>query len=246
VKYSTTAVVALCIYLAGADHASGAIFQTDFNSGLPDGSALYGTAAIDATGGVGNTGKLRLTRSGFQNQQGAINDFSASQAIAGFDATFSVLFTSDGFSFNLANDIPNNHFGEEGVGSGLTVSFDGISGAGIDVRVGGVDIGRVAFDPKTSNYKATHIHLDQDGTLDVIYGTTTIFSNLATGFGPITNGRFGIGARAGGVSGNQFVDNLRIETFEASDPVPEPAALTLWSLGILGCALARYRRSRKH
>lgn len=43
------------------------------------------------------------------------------------------------------------------------------------------------------------------------------------------------------VNGGYGLDNITIETVSA---VPEPATMTLWALGSLGCAIGAYRRKR--
>jgi hypothetical protein len=40
------------------------------------------------------------------------------------------------------------------------------------------------------------------------------------------------------------IDNIRFGQELAAEPVPEPATLTIWGLGALGCAAAAYRRRK--
>src|SRR5438309_1017756 len=46
-------------------------FSSDFNSGLPAGATLYGTAVVEPTGGVGDSGCLKLTKA-INSQSGSI------------------------------------------------------------------------------------------------------------------------------------------------------------------------------
>ncbi len=110
----------------------------DFDSGTaPQGSSVTGTAIVDSTGGLTNSGVLKLTTAA-NDQAGAfiIEDFNAGAPVYGFTARFDVLVgggttpPADGFSFNFATDIPadptlNPPQGlEDGTGSGLSVGFD--------------------------------------------------------------------------------------------------------------------------
>jgi hypothetical protein len=112
-----------------------ASFCANFNSGIPPGVTLFGSATVGA-------GFLQLTPA----QDGEVgiayvNDFNGGQNVRSFRATFkAALFGStccdsgaspaDGFSFNLAPAAATpatpdlTQAVEEGVGQGLTVSFD--------------------------------------------------------------------------------------------------------------------------
>src|ERR1039458_6191360 len=130
-------------------------FTTDFNSGLPAGTAVYGSALVDTTGGVGNSGCLKMTTNAVNQNAGfIINDLESGAAINAFTATFQLVLGSasgtpaDGFSFNYAGDVPDGTIDEEGapVTSGLTVEFDTFTNnattdlLGIDVKWNGTEI----------------------------------------------------------------------------------------------------------
>src|SRR5262249_13597659 len=96
----------------------------DFNSGLPPNTAVYGSAFF-------SNGILVLTTNGGGLLGGFLTaDLAPGRVVRGFTATLQLRIAdgsgppADGFSFNWATDLPNGVLGEEGGGSGLTVSFD--------------------------------------------------------------------------------------------------------------------------
>src|SRR5215470_2995674 len=90
-------------------------FSSDFNSGLPAGTATYGNAAVSGSGGFTNSGCAQLTPdTGSQHGTFIItNDLDAGAAVVSFIAQFKVSIGgnqrwnyADGMSFNFAPDIP--------------------------------------------------------------------------------------------------------------------------------------------
>ena len=85
-------------------------FSSDFNSGTtaPAGTTLNGTSVIEATGGVGNSGVLKLTKA-INDQSGSfvIDDRDAGSPVYGFDLTARLRVgggtatPADGFSINF-------------------------------------------------------------------------------------------------------------------------------------------------
>src|SRR4051812_33987181 len=145
-----------------------AAFISDFNSGQPPGTAIAGSSIADSTGGVGNSGVLKITTAGNGEAGGfAINDFVAGAPVTKFQARFKLLLgggtccgnrMADGISFNFANGINAGMTpGEEGIGTGVTLTFDTWDNAGndtapaIDIRSGGVVAAFQAFDPGPGN-----------------------------------------------------------------------------------------------
>ncbi len=263
--WSTAIGMALCA--AAPLTVEAGSFGTDFNSGLPAGTSIFGDAVIEDGLSAGN-GALKLTKA-VNVQLGAfyLDPLDPGTATQSFTATFQALvgggsgetggLPADGFSFNFANDLPaspaNGAFAlEEGLGTGLTVSFDTYdNGAAfgdpvpppvIDVKIGGTTI--ASYQTPISlgmNFIDVVIDLHADGTLDVGYGGTAAFTGLATGYAPITNGQFALAARTGGFNDNHWIDDLSIRTTTAAAAVPEPATLALFALGIAGLGIAARR-----
>src|SRR6266571_3998104 len=210
-------------------------FSSDFNSGLPAGATLYGTAVVEPTGGVGDSGCLKLTKA-INSQSGSIvlDDLDGGQPIYGFDVSYDVLIgggtatPADGMSLCVAPDLPNGAWGEQGTGSGLRFVFETYANAAgpppppsIDVGVGGAkDITKkqTIASITTNGFVHVHMRLNPDGSVNFDFRGQTLFTNffipqyqdLANAGLPV---RFGIGARTGGLNENHFVDNLSITTF---------------------------------
>ena len=87
-------------------------FSTDFNAGLPANGAIFGSAAVEASGGVEGSGALWLTHA-INDQIGSfiLQPLDGDAPITGFTATFKLLIGhgdgADGFSFNFADDLPD-------------------------------------------------------------------------------------------------------------------------------------------
>src|SRR4030095_15684552 len=70
----------------------------------------------------------------------------------------------------------------------------------------------------TTWWTDVHIRLNADGSLNLDYKGTNVFTNFfVPGYQAFANVaspvRFGLGARTGGLNANQWVDNLQITTF---------------------------------
>src|ERR1051326_8974073 len=212
-------------------------FSSDFGSGLPPNTAVFGSAAVVGSGGVNNSGCLQVTTT-TANQTGVFiitNSLDAGTPVVSFTASFKMAIGGGtgggaGFSFNFATnlDLTGNWSGaEEGNGSGLTVEFDTLADGGpdtapsIDVIVAGTEVAR-AFSPQlitsTSNYVDVLIQLNPDLTLTVMYDGIYAYKNLylSGSLGPtvypFVGGLFGIGGHNGGSTANKFLDNLNIVT----------------------------------
>lgn len=231
----------LCGIGVGAGVKAGS-FSTDFNAGLPAGSVLSGSAAVD--GGV-----LKLTPAASDSLGSwMLADLDGGLAITSFTASFKVLVGggsgADGFSFAFGNDLVAP-FGEDGSGTGLVVSFDTFENGGedaptIDVRYGGAQVvgGHFPTAIRTGDqFVDVLIKLDADGTLDVTYDGAPIFADLATGFLP-QHGQFAFGARTGYFTDNHFVDDVSITT----TVIPEPTTVGLVGLSLAGVLALRRKR----
>jgi hypothetical protein len=100
---------------------------------------------------------------------------------------------ADGFSVNLATDLPDlmgaipAHAGEEGAGSGLTLSFDAFENApqdptGIDIRWRGTLLRRVpipADELFPDSWQEVLLRIEPDGTLDLLLNDRLIAHDLA-------------------------------------------------------------------
>jgi hypothetical protein len=218
-------------------------FATDFNSGVPAGSAIYGTAAVDITGGVADSGVLKLTTAqGSQGGSFIVSNLTPGLAVSAFSARFKMWVSggsanpADGFSFNFASDLPDAHIGggEEGGGTGLTVAFDNYDNGGaeapaIDIKWGGVVLpGASVKVPKiqAARFLDVVINLDADGTLDVQFDGTNVYSNLQVPYVPVLNGKFGLSARTGGEFEAHWVDDLSITVLTRDTAFGGRVALT--------------------
>src|SRR5439155_9150848 len=211
-------------------------FSSDFNSGLPANTAVFGSAFVDTVDGVGGSGCLKLTDTG-GSEIGVLiitNDLDAGSSVLSFSTSFKMTIGGgtgggDGFSFNFANnlDLTGNWVNaEEGNGTGLTIEFDTYQNSAgeapnIDVKVGGVEVATASAPQlitSTGNYVDVLVQLNPDLTLTVVYDGIYAYSNLdlsASLTGPIypfTGALFGIGGRNGGSTANKFLDNLTIVT----------------------------------
>ncbi|HWH71304.1 MAG TPA: hypothetical protein VNT26_18110, partial [Candidatus Sulfotelmatobacter sp.] len=205
--------------------ASAGSFVADFNSGLPAGATIYGNATVDPTGGVTNSGCLKLTGA-INTQQGSFvitNNLDEGTNIVALVARFQAYVGggsgADGFSFNYAPDLPaNGTFAEDGAGTGLTVSFDTYSNdfdvVGIELKGSGNPVAAWStINLRAGTWVDVLIQMHPDGNVDVMYDGNWVFTNQWAGVPlPITGGRFGFGSRTGGANDNHWFDNLSITT----------------------------------
>jgi hypothetical protein len=220
-------------------------FTTDFNSGaLPSGTHtnanVNGGAYLELTGGIGDSGCLKLTKNiNGQNGSFILDDLDAGAPIYGFDVSFKLRIgggsssPADGLSLSVAPDLADTSlFGEGGGGSGLSFNWDIYNNPDnppspqINVRVTG---GQVAWKQYTVASITTtgdvttwwadvHIHLNPDGSLNMDYKGANVFTNFfIPNYQTLVNAgfpvRFGFGARTGGLNANQWIDNLQITTY---------------------------------
>lgn len=82
-------------------------------------------------------------------------------------------------------------------------------------------------------YAPVKIHVDPDGTLDLVFTNVVIVTNFPV-FRPFTEApvygpafRFGVGARTGGSYDAHWVDNLRIETYPVDATSGQPSLVSL-------------------
>ncbi|HEY6230312.1 MAG TPA: PA domain-containing protein [Pyrinomonadaceae bacterium] len=245
----------LCFVTA---QARAGIFTNDFNVDVGT-AVLTGTAVYRSTGGVNDSGYVSITDALASQQGGLIlPDIDNGEAIGGFQADFDILIgggsarPADGIAFVFAPEVDDStNFGEEGFGSGLTLSFDTWDNDGtdtapaIDVKVGGTADanivsttfldgqreggrarpGPIFTDPTTgapvsleTGSSFTHVTISvKDGLLNVFYKGYHIVKDVVVAFNAVP-GRFAFGGRTGGANDNQWIDNLRVETFPRTAP----------------------------
>jgi hypothetical protein len=204
------------------------VFNFDFNDWqVPAGSQIFGHTYVDVFGGVNESGVLKLTINE-NSQQGAwlVDTPAGVTAIHDFVATWKMRVgggtdvPADGASFVLGDDVADGSFGESGAGSGLVVSFDTYdNGNGeapaIDVTYRGNPVATrllpISVLRTGEVYADLGVRLNRNGTLDLYYGTTAIFHRVPLpAFVPFAAGRFGWGARTGGLNDNHWIDNVRV------------------------------------
>ena len=212
---------------------TGGTLSADFNSGLPAGSALYGTAFLGADGGVDNTPALRLTDAFVYWSRGlwVIDDLNPGMEVKGFAAKFKLLIgkgdAAEGLSFNFAKQIPGFQAcdWEEGTSSGLSVCFDthdswGGEAPAIDVKVDGLTVAWQPVDAaflRQGRFVDVAIEVTPEQTLTLTFDGQTIFQGVPVPGVP-RSGRFAFGARTGGLSDHHWVDDLSITTWQADLP----------------------------
>ena len=206
-----------------------ATFTNNFNAGLPAGTAVHGSTVVESTGGVDNSGVLKITKA-VNSQSGAfiIEDIDGGATIYGFDAAFKVRIgggsatPADGFSFVFAPDIPDGAFSEEGIGGGITIAFDIYDNGGgeapaIDVKVGGQVVSSTRLTiPQISTgntFEPARVTLSPAGLLTLSYKGQALLTNFPLPGYQGISGRFAFGGRTGGLNANQWIDDLQITTF---------------------------------
>jgi len=221
--------------LAGATALAGS-FTSNFSDPFQLGFSLTSNGAMRADGVTPfmpavEDGHLVLT----YNEAGAIgtfilDDLDAYQAIESFTARFKLQIgpgsaePADGAAFCFSPEIYSytSNFGEQGVGTGITVSFDiyvnadvGETSPAIKVNYEGTTVAIAPFakpEMVTSQFEDVFIQLTRSGTLNVGYKGAIVFTNLVLPDFVPSAGQFAIGARAGGQSALHQVDDLTVTT----------------------------------
>jgi len=229
----------LCTLTSCAVAALGQI-NYNFNDGqVPAGTAVSGVAKV-ADDGTGNN-VLHLTDDGQVGVNGmfVIPDLAGGKRVGSLNAHWrsliggvdqageSVQFGTggaDGYSFNWGADVPASGVGEEGGGTGISVTVDtfdngGGEAPGIEIKYKG---NRVAFDPINSDQTVAKAALRKNQFVDA---ALTVDNNSATatftydghaisaalpGWAGIAGGSFVFGARTGGAQDNHWIDDLSI------------------------------------
>lgn len=216
-------------------------FFSDFNSGLPAGTVVYGTSATVLTNtGWTNSGCLQLTpNSGSESGTFVItNNLDGGTPVLGFLATFKAYIGpgtggADGVSFNYVPDLITNSplptLSEEGSPVGFVVEFDTYKNPdpdtiGIDLKWDNYEFVASPFSGfQVSDWVDVTIAVQPDGIVSVLYDGTWAYTNsvYVAGFWPaagLVNGYFALGARTGGAWDSHLIDNLTITTFTNGTP----------------------------
>lgn len=212
-------------------------FTADFNTGLPAGTAIFGSATVEPTAGVNGSGAIRLTPN-LDNQTGSfiLNQLTPGRRISAFTASFKVRIAegepaepADGMSFNFAPDLPiqatTPAAAESGGGTGLSFCIDNYRFApypntenrnpntsGLKLRYGGLDIAGVNSPTWDRDaWIPVTVSVSSEGVVTVLVDGTNVFGNITVPWVP-TAGRFGFYARTGGQNETHAIDDLNITT----------------------------------
>jgi hypothetical protein len=264
IKFLNTAVTGLVLSISClVNFANAGLLTYDFNAAngttaFAGGAVLTSNSAADAQV-VGN--RLRLTN-GTNNNNSAFHLTPLAGSANGFNVSFDFEITApanqnpaDGFSFSygslpfgtLSNIPEEGWFGFTPVISWEIDTFsNGSPEVGPAIAVNGTDIAGGFINGDILNAGDTifgqiNIKLDAAGLTDFTSTgaiTNANFNGLASGFSLDNNYSFAIAARTGGSTQTVFIDNLRVETIN----VTEPSTLAIFALSILGLASRRFKK----
>jgi hypothetical protein len=223
------------------------ILSTYDTGAAPPGTILAGSANIKPSGSHNGSGFLELTPA-VGSQQGSIvyPDVLNGGEVQRFTALFKVFVgqgsgnPADGYSFNLASDLPADpaapaSFGEEGVGSGLTVAFDTYDNGNAEAPAFSLKWQGTEFAskvvPKATlvNNKWTDvvISVNAAGNITVQHDNVKHFDNEPIpGWAPIAGAMVGLGGRTGGELETHWVDDLKV-VFNADVTLPQPPTISI-------------------
>ena len=208
-----------------------------FNDGSTNGFGLYGSATVAASGSYDNSGFADLTDA-TQYEDGVIL-FSNRSAVQQFHLQFITRISGasatpgDGFSINLAPDLPTGTFENEQNGyvpiaspnaSRLVVSFDndrtvnGVLSPAIVVEwqgqiVTNVLTGTGGVPPINStdgHWANVDLQLVPGGNLSLSFDGVLIFTNLATGYVPVLGAQLELAAQTSVNDETHWFDNVYI------------------------------------
>jgi hypothetical protein len=212
--------------------------QTLFNfegGDLPSGTALYGFARL-ADDGSGENICLHLTDPSNTHGQFLVSNMGNGKGVRAINIHWKSLIGggasggADGYSLNWATDLPESPDyalpGEEGIGSGLTVTVDTWDNG--DNEAPGIELrwksNLVAFasipkdDPggglpylRRNQFVDAQVIVDTKGMATFTYDGVAITAQL-DGWKGIKGGDILFGARTGGATDRHWIDDLHITT----------------------------------
>jgi hypothetical protein len=220
-----------------------AVFETqaqlkfDFESAeLPPDTRLFGNAYL-GDDGTGANSCLHLTDPDFNSfGQFLVPNVGNGKNVRQIDIQWRSLIGggtgggADGYSLNWANDLPETpdyaYPGEEGIGSGVTVTIDTFDNGGGEAP--GIELrwksNLVAFAPvpkddpgsglpflRRNGFVSAQVTVDTKGLATFTYDTVSITAML-DGWKGMTGAGILLGARTGGGNDRHWVDNLQITT----------------------------------
>ncbi|HTD67186.1 MAG TPA: LamG-like jellyroll fold domain-containing protein, partial [Candidatus Limnocylindria bacterium] len=209
----------------------------NFNDGSPGDLQFYGSAAVTSNGSYDGSGYLRLTDA--TNSQTGYVLFTERHDVDQFHLHFKArlsdtsVLPADGFSVNLAADLPTATFGtpEEGylplatlTNDRLIIAFDNFSNNSGDpspfiaVKWRGVTLANVltgtngipALHNNSGAWVDVDIRLKRGGKISVAYDGAIVISNLFTGFDVLPNAQLGLAARTGGSYETHWFDDISV------------------------------------
>lgn len=193
------------------------VFRSNFSTAA--GVTTYGSASV-------TSGYLQLTPLAYSQYGAAIlaNSTACNGSVLRAEFDFRIFDGdgADGFSFNYADMSAGPvNAGENGFGSGLTVSFVTYSGAGgpfVRVSYGGTVIsGNYSTGLRDGNFRQCVITVNNSNQLSVSIAGTAVITNLALpgGFQSAdkTNWQFSFAGRTGGANDSHRIDNLSINAY---------------------------------
>ncbi|MDB6024822.1 MAG: hypothetical protein JWM68_1045, partial [Verrucomicrobiales bacterium] len=222
----------LCLATLLGCNLHAGVFSTDFNTERLMGAQTFGDASMEKTGGIMNSGVLKLTSPRSDgNGTLILDELDPGKDVVSFSVKFRVAIGStdrpaanDGISVNFSSDLPKE-IGSEGAGNGLTISFGSYLSAkdlpisAIKIKYQGTNVVGSYFSLRTdTNFADVEIQLDADGALTIIYNGATAYDHSRLfDYKPLA-GRFGIGATTGSGAASHFIDDLWIRTQTEAPP----------------------------
>lgn len=215
-----------------------------FDDGGPplDGS-VFGSATVESTGGIANTGYVQINTA-IEGQTGSfvLEDQDGGLPVTSMTAEFYLRISggsnppADGMSFSWSPGVASGGFREGGSGTDLTVSFDtydngNAEAPAIELLWHGESLGNIRvpidllMDP---DFVQVLVRVNNDGTCDVTYDGQVIFWHKALpNWAPLAGARYGWGGGTGGSNENNALDNIRITTTTDGELPPPAIAITV-------------------
>jgi hypothetical protein len=231
---SCSILIVILVFGVLPSYANAVSYVNDFSSDI-GAASLTGDAVLD-------NGSIRLTDS-INDQAGSflIDDLTPGGTISSFTATFDMQIgpgsdpPADGISFTFGPNL-GVELREEGRWALLTVSFDTYDNGdpdhiGIDVKFHNNFLATSSVNPFTDGvFVPVSVVFHSDGTLDVVFDGTPIFTGLQTEYPVKIGDRFGFGARTGAANSVQRIDNVKITvrpTLPEAIPTLHPFSLAI-------------------